>query len=262
MERNRRLATRVASLRWRSAKNPPPAVSLEDFVADATEGLVRAAVSYDPNGGATFATWAWNKMDWAITDGMRRMALTSRRDRELGVRDPTVASLDAELRTSDGAPHTLADALVDPDAPDQDRLLRGMTLQQAIEALPERERVAIRGLIAGDTQATIGPRLGVTASRVSQLQASAVARMRLTLDGGNGAQQHVPTADGNVGTLTPCQLRALLAVADGEPAVETARRLHLSPHTVLAQRKQAFTRLGATNAAHAVAIAFRLGILR
>ena len=62
--------------------------------------------------------------------------------------------------------------------------------------------------------------------------------------------------------LTYRERDVLSGLADGETAKETARRLHLSSETVRAYRKRVIAKLGARNGPHAVAEAFKRGIIR
>ncbi|MFB7461225.1 response regulator transcription factor [Streptomyces sp. NPDC056188] len=62
--------------------------------------------------------------------------------------------------------------------------------------------------------------------------------------------------------LSPRLHSILVGIAAGEETPETAARLHLSAHTVKTHRQRLYRALGARNAAHAVAIGMRLGILR
>jgi DNA-binding CsgD family transcriptional regulator len=64
-----------------------------------------------------------------------------------------------------------------------------------------------------------------------------------------------------VGPLTPMMFEVLLGVAEGESCEDTARRLYLSENTVKSHRRRIYKRLGATNAAHAVDIGYRAGLL-
>lgn len=97
----------------------------------------------------------------------------------------SIVALD-EFWDSSGASQdkvNLIDTLEDADAPDPSRAYRIQavkeTLAEAIERLPERERIVI-GLYyyEGLTLKEIGEILGVTESRVSQLHTKAVLRLR------------------------------------------------------------------------------------
>ncbi|MET8475384.1 LuxR C-terminal-related transcriptional regulator [Streptomyces sp. NPDC006422] len=62
--------------------------------------------------------------------------------------------------------------------------------------------------------------------------------------------------------LTQQQFEILYGIAHGESMVEASRRLGLSTHTVKTHRRRLYARLGAKNAAHAIGIGFRLGLLQ
>lgn len=63
------------------------------------------------------------------------------------------------------------------------------------------------------------------------------------------------------GPITPACVAVLAGAARGETMAQTAGRLHVSRHTVEAERRVAIARLGARNTTHAVAIAIRAGLL-
>jgi DNA-binding CsgD family transcriptional regulator len=73
---------------------------------------------------------------------------------------------------------------------------------------------------------------------------------------GRGRPPRVP------GSLTPRELVILAAIADGLTEMEIAEREQVSKYTVHAQARSACTSLGASTRAQAVAIAFRMGMLR
>jgi DNA-binding CsgD family transcriptional regulator len=62
-------------------------------------------------------------------------------------------------------------------------------------------------------------------------------------------------------TLTPRQVQILRLIADGLTDQRIADRLHLSPHSVRKINYAMYAVLGARGRAHAVAIAYREGIL-
>ncbi len=70
------------------------------------------------------------------------------------------------------------------------------------------------------------------------------------------------TAGGrSTGTLTRRQRQILQLLADGHSTADAAHRLHLSAETVRTHTKATLGRLGARDRAHAVAIAFRTGMI-
>lgn len=62
--------------------------------------------------------------------------------------------------------------------------------------------------------------------------------------------------------LTYRERDVLAGLADGETAEETAARLYLSSETVRSYRKRVIAKLGARNGPHAVAEAYKRGLLR
>jgi DNA-binding NarL/FixJ family response regulator len=62
-------------------------------------------------------------------------------------------------------------------------------------------------------------------------------------------------------TLTPRQVQILRLIADGLNDRQIADRLHISPDTVRKTNHAAYAVLGAAGRAHALAIAYREGIL-
>ncbi len=97
-----------------------------------------------------------------------------------------VLSLDAPCGEEDGDPLTLADGLVetsdvDPSAQIEDRE-QAAYLRDALELLPERLRVVVRGyFLEGRTSADLAAELDVTESRVSQMRSEGLALMRAGL---------------------------------------------------------------------------------
>ncbi|MFC5724927.1 response regulator transcription factor [Streptomyces gamaensis] len=62
-------------------------------------------------------------------------------------------------------------------------------------------------------------------------------------------------------SLTEQQLEIIIALANGESATLTAKRLRVSPNMVRTHRRIAFARLGAHNAGQAVARAMSAGLI-
>lgn len=62
-------------------------------------------------------------------------------------------------------------------------------------------------------------------------------------------------------TLTAIEREVLAGVAGGETVEQTAARVHRAVGTVKHHRRHVLSKLGASNAAHAVALAYRYGVL-
>lgn len=63
-------------------------------------------------------------------------------------------------------------------------------------------------------------------------------------------------------SLTPDEVAALQAVADGATVAEVAQREHWSAATVKERLRAAYRRLGASNRPNAVFLAMKAGVIR
>lgn len=77
-----------------------------------------------------------------------------------------------------------------------------------------------------------------------------------------GTSQAGPATRSDGDLLTAWQLRILALIADGLTKEQVAERLHLSPNTVKSHTWNIRAQLKARNVAHAVAIAYRKGLLQ
>jgi len=198
------------------ASRVPAHVDREDLMSAGLLALAQAARSFDPARGVRFTSYAATRVRGALLDELRSLDWASRSVRRrarqvdearsslavtlgraptdlevasaLGIsgseiaahRDDvaraSVASLDSldggavdELLPSSGP--TPLDSLVDRE--------RVAYLRDAVDELPERLRVVVRGYyFAERPMAEIAAELGVTDSRVSQLRAEAVKLLR------------------------------------------------------------------------------------
>jgi RNA polymerase sigma factor for flagellar operon FliA len=151
-------------------------VGFDELCALANAGLAEAAERYDPARGATFATFAWYRIQGAIVDGLRR---STRRRAALAAAPPRMVSLD-----------TLRDRGFDAagDAPgpgdDLDRARRTARLRAAIAQLPDKPRELVtKHYFEGKSLLEAGAELGVSKSWASRLHHQAVDRLRAALDG-------------------------------------------------------------------------------
>ena len=191
----------------------PPAVDVEDLVQDGMLGLLDAEARFDEARGIKFETFAERRVRGAMLDGLRgvsapRGILRARREvaearralrAELG-RDPGVAELAGRLGTPEAwlrrtlhavdvleATHPLATtvegvdlppALKPPPAPPPDRAVEVAGVRAAVAALPARERTVLVRRFRGDARRDIAADLGVCESRVDQIRARAIRRVR------------------------------------------------------------------------------------
>ena len=193
----------------------PATVSRDDLASAGSLALVLAARAYDPGTGVPFARYASLRIRGAIVDELRSMDWASRgartRVRELTAaterltavlgRQPSREELasalgvapehvdevrsDAERRVlsmdaGDG-PH-VADSVVDSAPTPEQQVLateRLRWLRAAVDTLPERLQVVVRGIFFEDRSvAELAEDLGVTQSRISQLRTEALTLMK------------------------------------------------------------------------------------
>jgi RNA polymerase sigma factor (sigma-70 family) len=144
----------------------------DDVFADACLGLTQAALHWRPGGGASFATFARRRIDGAIIDSVRLMQPLSRGEYARGVQRPTFVPIDEPVVDE----MTWADVLPDIEPGPEERAL-GHDVLALLDVLPLRYRMIMLLRAIGETQPEIAKRLGITASRVSQLET--VARRKI-----------------------------------------------------------------------------------
>jgi RNA polymerase sigma factor for flagellar operon FliA len=198
----------------------PSHVSRDDLLSCAHVALVEVARRFDPDAGATFATYALPRLQGAVLDELRSGDWASRSVRAAARR--TDAATDAltislgrpptkpELAASLGVGRSELDSLqidlhravmvsidADPgndgsslDLPDtgdspERALMRGeraRALHEAIRALPDRlDEVVERNFFGDESLTDIADDLGVTLSRVSQMRARALTLLHAAM---------------------------------------------------------------------------------
>jgi RNA polymerase sigma factor for flagellar operon FliA len=210
----------------------PPSVQIEDMIQAGMVGLLEAARQYDAGQGATFETYAGIRIRGAMLDELRRYDWTPRsvhrKAREVAeamrvieartgrdARDAEVAehlSLSMEdyhqiLRdaqccrvfsieelTESG--DSVLEGCADPGATPPERLARtgfAESLADAIAGLPERERLVVSLYYEEELNLKeIGEVLGVSESRVCQIQSQAMLRLRARMHGWLDAERMPP----------------------------------------------------------------------
>ncbi|MDQ3368340.1 MAG: sigma-70 family RNA polymerase sigma factor [Myxococcota bacterium] len=196
-------------------------VEFDELVALANAGLAEAAQRFDPARGASFATFAWYRVQGEIVDGLRRSSnlprrvwaklvalraaseyLEHRAERDAGAAargTPPAQGPDALAAVKDAMSairtmyltslETLREGGFDPateapppgDAMDTSRL--GARLQAALAKLPDRERALVtKHYWEGKNLLEAGAELGISKSWASRLHAQAVERLRGFVD--------------------------------------------------------------------------------
>lgn len=194
------------------------AVSLDELVSAGSLGLMQSMEGFDPDRGLAFSTFAMRRIRGAILDELRARDPLSRSDRaHVKQMDAAVAELEQRLgrtplshevasfmgvgfdsviqlrhRTAitgsvslEGEPggRALADRLGDDGErrvhARLDHSERADVLREALDALPARERLILsRSYYEERPLRQIAAELGVTESRVCQLRAQAISRLR------------------------------------------------------------------------------------
>ena len=199
----------VEALARRMAASMPNSIDIGDLVQDGVLGLIDAAHRFDEDRGIKFETFAERRVRGAMIDALRRDAwprgvrrqrreLDAAREalrRELG-HEPSMADLAARVGSDEKRlsrttgehfdENCLPTALVpsEPDAPDAayEKTETRDRVRAAIAALPQREQKVIALYYYGEvTMKEIGAEIGVNESRVSQLHARAIRRLRDSL---------------------------------------------------------------------------------
>jgi RNA polymerase sigma factor for flagellar operon FliA len=194
------------------------AVSLDELFSAGSLGLLQAMDGFDHERGLAFSTFAMRRIRGAILDELRARDPLSRADRahvrrldgavaeleqrlgrvpfahevagHLGVDHVTVAKLrqrtavtgSVSLESEPGG-RALADRLGDDSEDGMHSALesaeRTGAIQAALDSLPPRERLILaRSYFEERSLREIATELGVTESRVCQLRAQAIARLR------------------------------------------------------------------------------------
>ncbi len=211
----------VKRIAYHLAGRLPPQVEIEDLVQAGMMGLLEAAQNYSSGRGASFETYAGIRIRGAMLDALRKLdwaprsvhrkaraAATALRavEARLGAQ-ATEADVAAQMgvplgdyqrvlqdavgcqllrfHESDNGEDSTLDRITDP-APNPERLAidesRRKAIAQAIEHLPERERLVLSLYYEQELNLKeIGAVLKVTESRVCQLHGQALLRLRALL---------------------------------------------------------------------------------
>jgi RNA polymerase sigma factor for flagellar operon FliA len=198
----------------------PSHVSRDDLLSCAHVALVEVARRFDPDAGATFATYALPRLQGAVLDELRSGDWASRSVRaaarrtdaatdaltislgrpptkpelaaSLGVRRAELDSLQIDLHRAvmvsidaDGGNDSGSLDLPDTGDSPERALMRGeraRCLHEAIQALPDRlDEVVERNFFGDESLTDIADDLGVTLSRVSQMRARALTLLHAAM---------------------------------------------------------------------------------
>lgn len=167
--RNSRRLAQVASLQW------------VDIEAMGIAGLWHAIERYDPASGNKFSTYAWKCIDGYILSGVRAHRYGAASRGSAAWRKDFLSAVKLQGDTMEWCV-----GLVDPE-PDVAHEQacaneRVDILNEAIDSLPDRQRIAVRGRLRGRKLADIGKEIGCSGERVRQLHEQAILSLRTTLE--------------------------------------------------------------------------------
>ncbi|MEM1414186.1 MAG: sigma-70 family RNA polymerase sigma factor [Myxococcota bacterium] len=191
---------RMMARRLRPVASLGQALDEEDLRAEGRVAVLEALSTYQGFGIAE-QTWVRTRIRQRMIDAIRRMDLRTRDEMRLAVRHSageTVGTKEEERGrvvaarrlVSIDAPTGDFEPMVNRLSDDNQRLADDIThnlgryarLKDAITNLPERQRQAIEmGLFSGMALREIGDKMGISESRVCQLQKRAVQHLRKAL---------------------------------------------------------------------------------
>ncbi|CAN5345392.1 FliA/WhiG family RNA polymerase sigma factor [soil metagenome] len=197
-------------------------VELDELVALGNAGLAEAAQRFDPTKGASFATFAWYRVQGSIVDGLRKAShlprrtwaklvalraasdfLEHRAEREAGAAQQGVKPTEgaealAQVKNELAAIRTMyvtsLEAMQDKgfDRPDEttpsadqaiDAGRASQRIRAAIDRLPEKEQALMKKHYwEGKNLLEAGAELGISKSWASRLHAQAVEKLRAIVD--------------------------------------------------------------------------------
>jgi len=207
----------VAAIAKNVCRRTPASVEYDDLYQAGALGLLGAAGKYDGRGDASFATYAAYRIEGAILDELRKSS-SGRRSLHRSLRKIERATNEIEAEHGRGARESEVMEKAEMSADEYHRVLRDATwcksisledaggavdagpesdrpcaaleksrrrqaMEREIGELPERERFVLEQYYKGDlTLRQIGSLLGVTESRICQIHAQAVSRLRSRLE--------------------------------------------------------------------------------
>lgn len=166
----------------------PSTVELNELINDGVLGLLDAARRFDASRGVSFSTYAGHRIRGAILDGLRTRDPLPRRVRRARKRAIALAGGQyqasgvqlLELETALGVPE---DDSLGPEA----RAIEADLLRCAwsgLAALPPRDRrVLVLRLVHGLTLREVAARLALSITRIAEIQARGLRRLRRIVDG-------------------------------------------------------------------------------
>jgi len=174
----------VHSVAWGLRQRLPWTLDIDDLAQTGFLGLIRAADSWRPNGGAPFSTWARYNIRGAIIDAFRRKAY---KWETCKVPHPEWKKVGQPVprHGSRWVADAFHDRRIDPE-PLPDRVIEKTEsqsiLRRAVRYLPHRQRRVVNYLLRGRSLLEIGQRMGISESLACQEKLRALPVLRRILE--------------------------------------------------------------------------------
>lgn len=154
----------------------PKRIDMEELIGAGSIGLVKAALKFDPTKGVPFAIYARLRIRGEILDDLRRRSPIKRKARARGVAEPHIVSIEEPIS---GGREQIKDTLSET-CPGPAQLAESNDHRDHIVSLFKgRDRRIFELLyVNGFTQKTVGEILGVSESRICQINAQMRAMVR------------------------------------------------------------------------------------
>ncbi len=204
----------------------PSVVEIDELINDGVLGLYTALERYDPRRNVGFSTYAGHRIRGAMLDGLRR-------------RDPLPRALRRAQKAFGGGGiqfHDLDEALMVPA--DEDASPEALVLEAdlrrrvrcGLEALPPRDREVLElRMVRGWPLRAVAEQLSLSITRVAEIQARGLERLRRYLEGEPMLRPRRGSAAGNLSRCQPAGLREVGCRAARPPGTPASGRPPLAP---------------------------------
>lgn len=166
----------------------PSTVELDELINDGVVGLLDAARRFDPTRGVPFSAYAGHRIRGAILDGLRKRDPLPRRLRR--ARRRAIAAAGGDPQAGGVRLVDLGEALSvaeDESLGPESCVIEADVLERAcvgLASLAPRDRtVVLLRIVRGQTLREVAARLAVSITRVAEIQARGLRRLRRFVDG-------------------------------------------------------------------------------
>jgi RNA polymerase sigma factor (sigma-70 family) len=156
-------------------------VDEDDFISVAMLGLMKAAPRFNKRRGVKFTTFAQHYVRGAIIDYLRQEGLIPHGELARRRRDPVRAAEAAKYHTARVPYDDIVENVV-RDVGQQDERVKAHDRELVLQGMTARLERLTRLRLSGVLAAAVGQEMGVTESRVVQLQRAAEKEIRALME--------------------------------------------------------------------------------